>query len=241
MTSLSTKMTNNATDVAEQVEHWIDDYIQNLISNEYNKKKRLSSLLKTSGIKKSESKILASWFSNMKEELQEVLDQNDPDLVEGWDFLTLSKISKLHEFVCSICEDFESYGKITKKKKKRKPEQIIKTLKYKDSANVGACYVTSFDPVEIISSKSFIALNVKTGDLFYYETDETFDVKGTTLQNFNDNSYAQRIGRHVESLCKLVGGAGIAYVTKELNSFKTKKKPATGRFNEHTVLLRVIE
>lgn len=241
MTSLDTKITHEASEIAEQVEIWIDDYINNLIRNEYNKKKRLSSLLQTSRIKKSESKVLASWFSNLKSELEEVLSKNDSDLIEGWDFLTAAKIRKLYEFVCSICDDFEEYGKITKKKRKRKPEQIIKNLKYSESGKVGKTYFTSFDPLEILKSNSFITFNVKTGDLCYYETTESFDVKGTTLQNFDEkSSYCQKIGRTAEKFLKLAEDAGVAYVHKELNSFSTKKRPATGRVNEHTLLVRVL-
>ncbi len=241
MTTLGIRITKEATEVAEHVEGWIDEYIENLKNNDYNKKKRLMNLLKAYQIKKSESKIIASWFNNLKEELEEVIESSDEDLKEGWDFLSESKIRKLHEFVSDICDDLESYGKITKKKRKRKPEQVIKNLKYQQNIKVGKFTITSFDPTQILTSKSFVALNTKTGDLYYYETSQSFDIKGTTLQNFDESkSYSQRIGRHTESFCNLASTAGVAYVQKELNKFKTKKKIATGRFNEHTVLLRVL-
>jgi len=241
MTRLGTRITQEAAQVAEHVEGWIDEYIENLKNNDYNKKKRLIALLKAYNIKKSESKLIASWFSDMKEELQEVLESSDEDLKEAWDFLSESKVKKLHEFVSEICADLESYGKITKKKRKRKPEQIIRNLKYSHEEKIGSNYVKSFGAVDILTAKSFIAINVMTGELHYYETKETFDVKGTTLQNFDpDKSYVQRIGRHMEDFCDLAKTAGIAYVKKELNNFSTKKNAATGRFNKYMVLLRVL-
>jgi hypothetical protein len=241
MTRLGIRITKEATEVAEHVEGWIDEYIENLKNNDYNKKKRLINLLKAYNIKKSESKLIASWFHDMKGELHEVLESSDEDLKEAWDFLSEAKVRKLYEFVSEICSDLESYGKITKKKRKRKPEQIVKSLKYAEKEVIGKLQLTSFDPKDILTAKSFVAVNVKTGDLYYYETNSAFDIKGTTLQNFDENkSYAQRIGRYLDTFCELSSTAGVAYVNKELNKFNTKKKSATGRFNEHTVLLRVL-
>lgn len=240
MTILGKRITNEAAEIAEQVEHWIDEYIENLKNNEYNRKKKLINLLKASRIKKSESKVLSVWFSDLKKELEEVLN-DDPELSEGWDFLSQGKIRKLYEFISSICEDLESYGKITKKKRKRSPEQAVKSLKYSEFGDIGKSRIHSFDPIEILSAKSFICFNVKTSDLFYYETSESFDIKGTTLQNFDASlSYCQKIGRVTEDFLKLAESAGVAFVQKEIKKFKTKKREATGRINANTILVRVL-
>lgn len=240
MATLGKRITNEAAEIAEQVENWIDEYIENLKNNEYNRKKKLINLLKASKIKKSESKVLAVWFSDLKNELKEVLD-DDPELSEGWDFLSNGKIKQLHEFVSGICDDLESYGKITKKKRKRKPEQVIKSLKYSEYGDVGKFRVHSFDPTDILTAKSFICFNTKTSDLCYYETEESFDIKGTTIQNFNSSvSYCQKIGRSAEDFLKLAVDGGVAFVQREMKKFTTKKREATGRINEHTILVRVI-
>lgn len=240
MTSLGKRITNEAAEIAVQVETWIDEYINNLKNNEYNRKKKLISLLKASKIKKSESKVLAVWFSDLRNELKEVLD-DDPELSEGWDFLSNGKIKQLHQFVSGICDDLESYGKITKKKRKRKPEQVVKSLKYAESVNVGKSKLSSFDPTEIITAKSFICFNTKTSDLYYYETKESFDIKGTTIQNFDSSvSYSQKIGRSAEKFLNLAVDGGVAYVQLEMKKFNTKKRTATGRINDHTVLVRVL-
>lgn len=240
MATLGKRITNEAAEIAEQVENWIDEYIENLKNNEYNRKKKLINLLKASKIKKSESKVLAVWFSDLRNELNEVLHE-DPELAEGWDFLSNGKIKQLHEFVSSICDDLESYGKITKKKRKRKPEQVVKSLKYSEFSNVGNFRIYSFDPIDILTANSFICYNTKTSDLCYYETSESFDVKGTTIQNFDESvSYCQKIGRSAEDFLKLAADGGVAFVNREMQKFNTKKRTATGRINEHTVLVRVL-
>lgn len=241
MATLGKRITNEAAEIAEQVENWIDEYIENLKNNEYNRKKKLINLLRASKIKKSESKVLAIWFSDLRNELQEVLD-DDPDLSEGWDFLSSGKIRQLYDFVSGICDDLESYGKITKKKRKRKPEQVVKSLKYAETAMYGkAFHMQSFDPKDILGASSFIVFNTKTDDLCYYETSGSFDIKGTTVQNFDKStSYCQKIGRTAESFLRLAVDGGVAFVQREMKKFNTKKREATGRINEHTVLLRVL-
>ena len=241
MTKLGTRVTKQAEEVAEHVETWIDGYIENLKNNDYNRKKRLINLLKTYKIKKSDSKYLAQWFANLKDELEEAIGHKDPDLVEGYDFLSPSKLKKLHQFVSEICEDFTKYSKITKKKKTRKPEDIIKTLKYMETSKFGNSDISSFNPVKILECKSFVAYNTKTGDVYYYETDDVFDVKGTTLQNFNvDKSFVKKVGRTANKLIPTCAEIGRALVKTELLSIKTKSREATGRFNDTTVLVRVL-
>jgi hypothetical protein len=241
MTKLGTRVTKEAEEVAERVETWIDGYIENLKNNDYNRKKRLLTLLKTYNIKKSESKYLAEWFTNLKDELGEAIDHKDPDLVEGYDFLSPMKLKKLHEFVSEICDDFMNYSKITKKKKVKKPEDIIKTLKYMENFKFGNIEVSSFDPVKILDCKSFVAYNTKTGDVFYYETQESFDIKGTTLQNFDSNqSYVKKIGRTANKVIPQCADIGRALVKGKLDSIKTQSREATGRFNDTTILVRTI-
>ena len=165
---MSKVLGKQAEEVAGQVEHWIDGYIQNLIDNNYNKKRKLLSLLQTYKIKKSDSRHLCEWFTSLKDELAEAISQTDPDLVEAYDYLSLSKLKKLHGFVSSICDDFDNHAKITKRKRKRKPEVVVKNLKYMQSANIGKFKIESFDPKKILECKSFIVYNTKTSDISYF-------------------------------------------------------------------------
>ena len=57
-----------------------------------------------------------------------------------------SKLKKLHDFVSGICNDLENHSKITKKKRKRNPEVVVKNLKYMQTANIGKYKIESFDP-----------------------------------------------------------------------------------------------
>lgn len=232
---------NGISEVAYIVESWIDEYIQNLKTNEYNKKRVVKPLLSAYKVSKTEAKMLYDWFSDLRDELDEVVKENDEDLCEGWDFLTAGKVRKLHSFVDAICNDLEKHGKIVRRKRARSPEQAIKKLKYEQEGCVGKTKLKSFDPKDILKANAFITFNTKTNDLCYYETKDVFDIKGTTVYNFDENaSYCQKIGRVAEKFVSVAKDAGVSVVNMEMKKFKTSKRSATGRINDSTILLRVL-
>jgi len=238
---MSKVLGKHAEEIAEQVELWIDGYIENLINNDYNKKRKLISLLKTYNIKKSDSKKLYESFNGVKDELAEVIKNEDPELMEGYDFLTPTKLKKLYVFVSEICDDLKLHSTITKKKRKRSPDSIVKNLKFAKDATVGKYKIESFDPRKILDCKSFMVYNIKTSDVSYYQTDSSFDVKGTTIKNFNeDKSFTKKIGRNADVLVYSFISGGHATVFNELVRVKTKARKCTGRINQSTILLRIL-
>ena len=109
------------------------------------------------------------------------------------------------------------------------------------SADIGKFKVTSFDPKDILDCKSFVVYNTKTGDVSVYNTDSSFDIKGTTIQNFSDSSFTKKIGRKADALVPNIVNLGHASFLQEINKINTKNKTATGRINDHTLLLRVLK
>ena len=238
---MSKVLGKQAEEIAGQVEHWIDGYIQNLIENNYNKKRKVVSLLKTYKIKKSDSKKLCMWFTSLKNELEEAITEKDPDLVEGYNFLSPVKLKKLFEFVSGICEDFDNHAKITKKKKKRNPDTVVKNLKFMDKTILNKIEINSFDPTKILKCKSFLVYNTKTSDISYYITDDSFDIKGTTIQNYNpDISFVKKIGRSANKLVPSLVSGGYASVLNDVKKVNTKSRAVTGRINQYTILLRTL-
>ena len=236
---MTTQLSYEASELAGSIEVWIDTYIDNLVNNEYNKKRRLLNLLRVTKVKKSDCKTLVRSFYRFRDELDLVLEQNDVDLLEGYDFLTISKVQKLRNFVSDICADLETYSKITKKKKKKTPDQVLKSFQHLASTTINKIFVQSFEPDKILDKKCFIAFNVKTGDAFYYETQESFSVKGTTLINFDPElSFCIKASRNADKLITKCSSSGFADAKREIEKIKTKRRVPTGRFNKHTLLLK---
>tara|TARA_Y100000004_G_C8942856_1_gene424896 strand:+ start:588 stop:1289 length:702 start_codon:yes stop_codon:yes gene_type:complete len=233
-------MSNGSIEIGYYVESWIDEYIENLITNQYNKKKSLIKYMKAHRVKKSDCKSILETCISMRDELDCILVDNDPELAEGYSYLTRPKIKKLREFVDSLCVDIKSYSTITRKRKKLTPQQMLKKFQYLEELPSGN--LKSFEPERLFDITSFLAYNVKTGDLFFYTTDTNFTVKGTTLGDFNEeNSYCCRVGRRgIKFITSLTEGVPLS-CEKKLSKIGTKKKKCTGRFNINTILLRVIK
>ena len=196
-------------------------------------------LLRVTKVKKSDCKTLVRSFYRFRDELDLVLEQNDIDLLEGYDFLTISKVKKLRNFVSDICADLETYSTITKKKKKKTPEQLLKSFQYLPSTTINKTLVESFEPNKILDKKCFIAFNVKTGDAFYYETQESFSIKGTTLTNFDPKlSFCVKASRNANKIITKCSSSGFVQAKFEVEKIKTKRRVPTGRFNKHTLLLK---
>jgi len=235
----STKITKVSEELSCYVETWIDDFIENLTTNEYNKKRSFLKYLRVHKPKRADCKPIIESSLAFRDELDMIIIDKDPELTEGYSYLSTAKIKKLREFINSIHIDTVSYCTITRKKKKKTPEQMLKKFQYMEKTPNGN--ISSFDPAQIFSIKSFIAYNTKTGDLYYYETDTKFSVKGTTLLDFNPKtSYCSRVGRGGMSFIATLTGGTVAFSKNKLNNIKTKKKKCTGRFNINTMLLRVL-
>ncbi len=237
--TVHTTMTNGSIEFGYYIECWIDEFIENLINNNYNKKKNLLKYMQAHRIKKGDCKSILDTCVSMRDELDSILIDRDPELIEGYSYLTMPKIKKLREFVDSLCVDIKKYSTITRKRKKLTPEKMLKKFRYLEELPSGS--LKSFDPKRLFDIECFLAYNVKTGDLFYYKTDNSFEIKGTTLLNFNENeSYCCRVGRRgLPFVTSLTEGVPLS-AEKNMAKIKTKKKKCTGRFNINTILLRVL-
>ena len=108
-------------------------------------------------------------------------------------------------------------------------------MKFKDEC-VG---VKSIEPEKIIGSNILVCYNCKQKKLFWYESDTGFEVKGTTIQNFNpDKSYGKNFGRSKMTL-KSLTNAGVMSIKYEMDKLKNKNLEATGRISSDVILVKV--
>jgi len=188
---------------------------------------------------KREAKFVAERFRTFENELISSINETDPDLVEGWSYLSKTKQKKLLSYVTSIADEFESKSKIVRKKKKITPEKMIKNLKYQESCDKYS--VKSIEPTTLVGASGLIAFNTKQNKIFYYECSEKdgFVVKGTTIQNYDsDLSFSKSAGRNVKRLLGDCCSGTNNFSLNVINKINTKKLPVTGRINDNTILLR---
>jgi hypothetical protein len=75
-----------------------------------------------------------------------------------------------------------------------------------------------------------------------YESDgaDGFGVKGTTLQNYDENkSYSLTI-RKPDDIIPIITNKTERMFTKAIDGLKTKRGNVNGRINEHSIILRTL-
>jgi len=221
------------------VETWIDEYIASLQNNTTLRKRSAKGLCSAYKMPKKEARFIAERFRTFENELECSINETDPDLVEGWSYLSKTKQKKLLLYVTSIADEFESRSKIVRKKKKITPEKMVKNVKYQESWDEHS--VESVDSTKVVGANGLIAFNTKQNKIFYYECSEKegFVFKGTTIQNYNPElSFCKSAGRNIKTLLGSCCSGGKNFSLNTLDKINTKKLPVTGRINDKTLLLR---
>jgi hypothetical protein len=219
------------------VEKWIDEYIQALQSNDSVVRRNVKALITTNQVKPREAKQIANHFSDLLSEISAVLDKVDDDLVEGWSYLNTTKLKRLQSYLEVIVSEFSARGTIKRRKRKIKPEQMVKNLKYlNEFGGIGS----SVDPKTIIGAKQVLLYNVKQKKIALYTSSSGMEVKGSTLKGY-DSAIIKNCGRKdcrwVSSLISFPP----ARLKNEINTIRSKEQIPTGRVNKDTLILRVMK
>tara|TARA_R100000008_G_C3571923_1_gene162722 strand:- start:360 stop:1565 length:1206 start_codon:yes stop_codon:yes gene_type:complete len=183
----------------------------------------------------------ASKFKKMTAEEQDSWEQ----IKEGYGFLSKQDITKYTKFFDSLFGDLDAYAALkkasraTRKPKPKSADKLVSKLKYKTD---DPRYKTvSIDPTKIIGATELWVFNTKNRKLGKYVAVEhgEFSIKGTTLQFFDEALSVQKTLRKPEQQLKEFGKAGKVALRKFLQDIKATETKMNGRFNEHTVLLKV--
>lgn len=133
--------------------------------------------------------------------------------------------------------------KKTRKPRKRKiktPIEQVKKLNFlKESPEFK---LKSICPTKIVGAKQLWVFNTKYRYLGVYcaENDFGFTVKGSTIQNFDqEKSIEYKLRKPTEPLKKVQEG-GKVELRHVFDYIKTKERKLTGRMNQHTIILRAL-
>lgn len=198
------------------------------------------------------AKVVADTYKPLLEELTELVgpkprnvDDEYAQLIEGYSYLKKAEQKAYHKFISDLVADAEKYmasKKATRKPRKKKvatASQQVSKVKYMSSS--AEYKITSVDPTNIIGAKEVYLFNVKTRTATYLTTQAArgFEIKGTTIQNIDDQvSYKKRI-RKPEDWLASMSKTTKARARKSLEELKTKSSEANGRINADTIILKV--
>ena len=203
--------------------------------------------IKKKEIKSIQAQMIADYFKPRIKELQEAIEGDDSDLKQAYSWLSKPKLKKYLEYHQEMVVHFEAQAQFAKsirkprKKKKKKPEQLVAKLKYQKECT--EFDITSVDPKEIIGAKKLVAFNSKYRTLTMYESSplvDGFTIKGTTLLGYDEAASKTKKLRDPKSvLPRMIGG--VRAINNGWETVKTKETKPNGRFNENTVIIQVIK
>lgn len=203
-------------------------------------------------IKGPHAKLIKEDFEPQYAEAQEVKEWKDEDIKEAYahmDAKMRKAFVEVFEKINTACDTIIQTKATTRKARKpkaRSKEAIVKKLKY--AVNFPELGLASLHPTDIVYANEVWVYNTKTRKIGVYKAKNVdprnmqrpgtgIMVKGTTLQDFDEESSVQKTLRKPPEMIKNFDG-GKLKCKKSFEELTTTPTKLNGRFNEHTIILR---
>lgn len=190
---------------------------------------------------------IMSWVEKNLEEYGGALNKTDPQLVEGYSYLTKPQLKKIVSILEGMKSDIETHAKIkkaTRKPRAKKPkaaDKQVTRLKYQEHS--AEYSVDSVSPSRVPYAQRLYVFNTKTRQLgvYYASGNAGFEVKGTSLKGYDAATSFHATLRKPQDILTGILASTPKKLDKIFDGVKLTRKKANGRFNEHTIILKVLE
>ena len=180
------------------------------------------------------------------DEYQTALLGTDEQVVEGYKYLNKPALKNRIKALEAMMVDIEMHK--ASKKATRKPrakkvmslDKQVKHLKYQESSKEFS--ITSIDPLHLPGSQHLFTFNAKYKVLGIYHASnrDGFEVKGSSLKNWDEKaSFAIKL-RKPSDILPIILAKSPKQIEKAITALTTKRQKLTGRINNTTLLLRVM-
>ncbi len=241
--TIQDRLREKAREVAGEVEGWIDDFCMDKKAAAKTVDEFVA-LFKANDLKAPHMRHMQQIFTRRAEEVATALLGTNKDLAEAYSNfgkVELRKFDLFHKNLLKACVMMQEVAKVERAPRKKKPvsaEKVVSKMKYKkDDSSLG---IVSLNPVQIVGSKEIWVYNTKTRKLSQYKASDErgLTVKGTGLLNYSTDSVEKTVRKPVETLADFKKASKVKLRTF-LKELTTLDVPASGKLNEHCVLLRV--
>jgi len=192
------------------------------------------------------AKAVFDYYSPIRDEIKELVNDKPEDLVEAYSFMNLGQRKKYLEFLEYIVSDIEKYmasKKAVRKVRIAKPKsalkQIAKIQYLKESMEDK---LTSINPAAIVGAQRLYTYNIKYKRLTELVSNgKGFEISGSTIKNL-DNDLSRSISlRKPVDILPMVLKKTPPQIRAIWNELTTKTAGANGRINKDTILLRAMD
>lgn len=231
--------------VTEEISE-IEGYIDQFILNSCKQKDDITSFLKSRQYSSVVSKRVCDVFIKRGKEIEEALLGEDEQLKEGYSNFTKPELKRFKELIDAIVTETNRIAENNKpvrkqRKVKEKPATVVvaKMNYLKEFAELN---LKSVAPEHIVGASQVWTYNTKTKLLGMYNADNAkgLTVKGSTLQNYNDQTSVGKRLRKPEVILKDLLEAGKVKLKRILPDLTTKESTLTGRMNSDIIIVRIV-
>lgn len=252
--SIQERLLEATIDKMDELDEWVDDWMRDPKANPLKDKQPLQ-LFRKLEVNLGHARFIQKFYEGTNEELTELInlptakkqDEMQQQLAEGYAIYSTAQKKELQGFYQRILQALDilraekKQTRVVRKPKQKSAVDLVKKLKYKSSdADYG---IVSIPPQEIIGASAVVVFNCKTRKLgiYYAEAHATIQVKGTTLQFFDERSSRQKTVRKPDEVLP-----GYKTVTKhklktQFEYLKTTDIKMNGRLNEDTVIIKAFK
>lgn len=239
--SVQDRLREKASEVAGEIEGWLDEFILNK-SSTVKTTEDFVSLFKAQELKSAHMRHIVNIYSRRAEEAEQLIS-SDKELLEGYANFSKPELKKLNQFFQNLLAAtgmMQEAAKATRAPRKKKPisqEKQVSKIKYKkEDASLG---IASINPVQILGAKEIWVYNTKTRKLAQYKALDIAGlmIKGTSLLNFSSQSKEKTLRKPAETLADFKKASKVKLRTF-LDDLTTVDTTPNGKLNEHQVILR---
>ncbi len=252
--SIQERLMEATIDKMEQLDQWEDDWIRDRKNNPLKDKQPLK-LFRKLEINLGHARFIQQFYEGAYQELTELInlpapkkqDDMQQQLAEGYNHLSTKEKKELHNFYQRIFQALEilraekKQTRAVRKPKQKSAVDLIKKLKFKASdPDFG---ISSIPPQDIIGATALVVFNCKTRKLgiYYAEHAATLQVKGTTLQFFDEKASRQKTVRKPSEVLPQWKKVTQHKLKTQFGYLKTTDIKMNGRLNEDTIILKAFK
>lgn len=226
-------------ELEEMLDAWIDPKVKI-------KKLPVASMLRGENIPVSFVGPVVQWLERHKNDYTDAYEKRCPDMVEGFSYLSKpqlrNRIKALDEMLNEIVL-YKSSKKAARKPRTKKPKSADKQVSRLNYLNESEEYcMQSCDPTRIVGAQKFFMFNTKYRKMTVFVSlgRDGFTVQGSTLKGFDESQSYSLTLRKPKEILPILSAKTERQIDKELSKLTTKRKPANGRINKDTILIRTI-
>jgi hypothetical protein len=177
-------------------------------------------------------------------EFNEVLEGEDPDLVEGYSHLNKNQLKQCVKFCETVINDCNSYVQLKKVERKPRAKKAISpeklTRRFKFLREFDELKLKSEAVTKLVGASEAWLYDTAKRKLIHVMADShigTFTVKGSAIVGFDALATVQKTLRKPAEQIKLVMGSK-PVARKEFEAIKATETKYTGRGNENLIILK---